>query len=137
MAADEKQLRLALSIVSGRKAELGLDDYEALGYNTYSFGDHGNPSSDEVKQRAEEVFLDAIVRSPQDEPDPSDPPLGETIIQDACGDGAVEVYQGDDYVFLDEDDIAAVIATKFGLEGFDFDDLIDMVVGWEEGRKNG
>jgi hypothetical protein len=136
MTADEKQLRLALSIVSGRKAELGVDDYAALGYDVFSFGDYGKPSPDEVKRRAEDIFLDAIFRPQEGEPGFSGLAPDETIIQDACGDGAVEVYQGDDFVFLDETAIAAVIAIKFDLENFKFDDLIDMVVGWER-EKNG
>ncbi len=130
-------MRLALSIVSGRKTELSADDYEALGYDTCLFGDYGKPSPDEVKRRAEEIFLDAILRPEEGEPGQSGLAPGETIIQDACGDGAVEVYQGNDYVFLDEASIAAVIAIKFDLEGFDFDDLIDMVVGWERSEENG
>lgn len=60
MTSDEGRLRLALSILSGRKIELSSDDYTDLGYDVYKFGYYGTPTLAEVKEKAEDIVFDAI-----------------------------------------------------------------------------
>lgn len=59
---NEAQLRLALSIISGRKQRTGMDDsdWNLLGYDVYKFGYYGTPNNDDIKERAEDIIFDAL-----------------------------------------------------------------------------
>ena len=56
-----RRLRLALGIISGRIKSLSADDFNDLGYDSYKFGHYGKPDEDELKQRAEDILIDAIL----------------------------------------------------------------------------
>lgn len=55
------RIRLALSILSGRVTELDYSQYDLLGYDSYKFGYYGKPSLDELKGKAEEIILYALI----------------------------------------------------------------------------
>jgi len=65
---EEKRLRLALSIFSGRLQveQMVTEDFELLGYNSYVFGYFGTPSNDAMKQHCEEIIFSAITKTWQE-----------------------------------------------------------------------
>lgn len=60
----EKRLRLALRILSGSVQidDLGMDEYNILGFYPYNFYIiyYGVPSNDDIKLRAEEIIYEQI-----------------------------------------------------------------------------
>jgi len=60
--SNKEKLHLALAIISGRHKTLVSDSqWYLLGYNPYQFSYYGKPSLDEIKQKAEEIIIDAIL----------------------------------------------------------------------------
>lgn len=58
------QLRLALSIFSGRVEPSSMDDRDMnlLGYDIYKFDYYGSPSADEIRGMCEDIVYGLIVR---------------------------------------------------------------------------
>ena len=59
----KERIRLALAIISGRYSSLAdFPDYQLdlIGYDPYNFSYYGEPSIDEIKEKAEEIIADAI-----------------------------------------------------------------------------
>ena len=58
--ANEKAIRLALGVISGRfkRYDLDMDDFEALGFDPYRV-----PTDESrIKEKAEEVILKELIR---------------------------------------------------------------------------
>lgn len=66
---NEYKLRLALGVISGRikSEDLGYDDWDVLGYDSYKFAYYGKPSDSELKKRCEDIILYAILESKNEE----------------------------------------------------------------------
>ena len=59
---DERKLRLALSIISGRLTSSDFyDEWELMGYDSYKFSAYGEPSMDDVKEWAEGYIAECIL----------------------------------------------------------------------------
>lgn len=60
---NREKIRLAMAIVSGRydADDMSADDWDTLGYDPYKFGYYGKPDSSDLKERAEDILLEAIL----------------------------------------------------------------------------
>lgn len=63
-AAEMRKARLALGILSGRKApeHVGIEDHLLLGYDPSQFACYGRPDDVNLKERAEEVLFGLLFR---------------------------------------------------------------------------
>jgi hypothetical protein len=57
---EQRRLRMALGILSGRVLSPNDDTLEKLGYDPYKFSGYGRPSVDEIRRKAEEIVFAAI-----------------------------------------------------------------------------
>jgi hypothetical protein len=66
--SDDKRIRvrMALAILSGRKNAdtIMYDDLEKLGYDSHKFSYYGRPDQAELRERAEDILLEAILGEP-------------------------------------------------------------------------
>lgn len=62
---ERSQLRLALSIFSGRTEPYSLheSDFSLLGYDIYKLREYGDPSADAIRGQCEDIVFGLIVKA--------------------------------------------------------------------------